>query len=672
MSQRTGAILAALLYLGLALYANRGTLAEPFQRLPLPTRHTDGTRATFYKADQAFVVANIARTARAFSHAPTTLGDPGLCAPMTRPHTLGEHMFGEGLLGAIPFLMTQDPIFTFNAVVVLSIWISAMAMYALAFYWTRSVPAALIAGLLFAFHPQRLNNPGHLFGFGNAWTALALVAIHQVFTRRRWRDAILLTLFVSLQLLESFYQVLALATLGGTYAFFLALRNRQSVRAWGPKVACVAIACGGVAWLVMGPYLETQEAWGLLQGRKRMLAAAPNYLPGYRSSPGWIAFILASLGLLDRLRGPRRLDPNPDDPRLLLALAGFLLFWCSVKWLPIPGYGSVPSLLRLIGDTVPGLSAVRVLAALQFGVWLVFAFFSAYGIVAVLEWLPRERRTAAAALLAAAVILQTFQPTLSRLSFGTTAGLEPYRARPSEPELAQIAKLPPGGVLDVPLVFQDKVRLMPAYLLSAGYHGEPVAACYNSFLSGVQTEVQRLTEALPERDAARALSALGFQSIRFHHRDPAAPSHLRELLADDDYIELVEGTRLVNLYRLKPQPTIDRFDAIANAAPASASIAVDRPRSTVTFELVGPDGPTFRHPDPVEPSEVIVRWRDETDAIAAESRERLLLPLTLVPREIARREITVNVPAIPGAYRAELVRAAQPDLILASRRLTVR
>lgn len=671
MSARAGGIAAALLYLGLSLFTSRAVLVSPSEFLPLPTRHEKPSLQNLYKADQGFVVANISRMAQAFSRDPTRLDDPGLCAPMDRPYTLGEHMFGEGLLGAVPYVITQDPILTYNIVGILSTWISAMAMYALAFYWTRSVPAALVAGLLFGFHPHRLNNPAHLFVFGNAWTAIALLAAHRLFAKARWRDAALLSAALGLQLLESFYQVLALAIVGGTYGTFLLARHARALPALFPKLLAVGVFVAGVAWLVLGPYLETQSAWDVLQGRRQLLVAAINYLPGRSASPGWIAFLLASIGLLDRLRGPRTRDG--DDPRIPLAVAGFLLFWCSVLSLRIPGLGAFPSPLITLGESIPGVNAVRVLAALQFGVWLLFAFFSAYGVLAIVERLPRKASVAVTVVLATAVVLQTFHPALSFRSFSTRAGLVAYQARPAEAELDQLRALPPGGVLDLPLDFKrGKIRLMPNYLLAAGYHREPVAACYNSFLSGLQTKIQQLTEALPSRRAARALSALGFTSIRIHHRHGGIGARLDRLLAAPGYTELVERTRSVSLYRLLPHPVTEDFSAIANATPPRSRASATPPTAGVIFRFVGAQGPTFRHPDPIVPSEVIVRWRDDTGPVWTETTSRVLLPPALDSGQHAQVQVDVDVPTKPGLYVAELVRAEEPGRILASRHVTVR
>lgn len=667
---RWGWVLAAGLYLAASSFAYRELIAEPFDRLPLPKRHEQEHLQLLYKADQGFVVGNMSRVARAFALDPSRLDDPGLCAPLSRPYTLGEHMFGEGLLGALPYLATRDPIFTFNTVIVVSTWISGLAMYALAFYWTRSASAALIAGLLFAFHPARLNNPAHVFTFGNAWSALALLAAHQLFTRRRWRDAALLALFLSLQLLESFYQVLALTIIGGTYGLFLLARNARFLLRLLPKLAAVGLAVGIIAWLVLSPYLDMQATWQVLRDRNHLLNLPAAYLPGDEASPGWIAFVLAIVGLLDRLRGPR--ERRGEDPRFAMALGGVLLFWCSVYAVYLPGLGTLTSPLVALGDVVPGLGAVRVPATLQFGVWLLFAFFAAYGVLVLVESRAGAWRVGVTVLLAAATLVETFHPTFSQASFGTVAGLEPYQARPSERRLAQFERLPPGAVLDLPLDFRKrKFRLMPVYLLEAGYHARPVAACYNSFVSPLQAEVQRLVQGLPDPNAARALSALGFRSIRVHHRLARTGSRrpLR-ILRNRELTEPIVKTRDASLFRLVEQPTTEDFEAIAGRRLGGFA-QVEPPVGEIPFGFAARPGPVFRHPDPIEPSDLLLRWHDEAGRLVAETAGRGLLPPALAGGARMRRPVSTEVPVAEGVYEVDLVRPEQPGLVLSTRRVRV-
>lgn len=668
------ALAAAVLYFAVAMFANRAVLADPFGLLPTPVDYIDQEKPRFqlvYEADQKFVVGYMARLARAFALEPSRLPDVGLCAPMDRAHTLGEHMFGQGLLGAVPYLLSRDPIFTFNAVSVLTTWISLLSMYALAFYWTRSFPAAFLTGLLFALHPNRLNNPAHIFVFGNAWTALALLAVHRLFDRERWADAALLALVLSLQLLESFYPVLGLAIIGGTYGLILCLQHRAKLLRLAPKLLAVAGVCGTVAWLVLGPYLETQGVWEVLSGRTRVLLVPWKYLPGQPASPGWILFVLAIIGLLDRLRGRR----IPGDPRLPLLLGGFLVFWCTVHALQVPGLGRLRSPLLTLTPYIPGLDAVRAVAVLQFGVFLVASVLAAFGLLAVLERLGGTSRAAVASALAAAILVQTFHAPTATASFGHTPELEGFGSRPSDAELDLLHKLPNGAVLDVPLAFEPvmKLRMMPDYLLAAGYYEQPTAACYNSFLTGLQTEVQRLVAALPAPETLEALSALGFRAIRVHHR--TLPRDGRALAAE---LEANPLTRRIargdetSVWALAERPVTEDFGAIASANPPPDVAEIASSQGALDFHFGRGEGPTFRHPAPIEPADVLVRWRKPGGPLVAEVADRMLLPPALAAGAQTVIELAVDVPVGSGSYLVELVKTDAPENVLAARRVRVR
>jgi beta-aspartyl-peptidase (threonine type) len=124
----------------------------PASLLPYPAEAEKHGVVLLDRADQAFTVRAIADNANRLVTAPSTLFATGQCHPFPHPQTLGEHLLGESLLAAAPFALTRDPILTFNAVVLLSLLVPALAMYALARTWTGNAAAGFVAGLLFAFH----------------------------------------------------------------------------------------------------------------------------------------------------------------------------------------------------------------------------------------------------------------------------------------------------------------------------------------------------------------------------------------------------------------------------------------------------------------------------------------------------------------------------------------
>ena len=114
------------------------------------------------------------------------------------------------------------------------------------------------------------------------------------------------------------------------------------------------------------------------------------------------------------------------------------------------------------------------------------------------------------------------------------------------------------------------------------------------------------------------------------------------------------------------------FAAIANPTPPGSRAVASPPTAGVIFRFVGSEGPTFRHPDPILPSEVIVRWRNPAGPTWKETKALVLLPPALASGQHAQVQVNVDVPPEPGLYVAELLRAEEPGRVLASRHVTVR
>jgi len=100
---------------------------------------------------------------------------------------------------------------------------------------------------------------------------------------------------------------------------------------------------------------------------------------------------------------------------------------------------------------------------------------------------------------------------------------------------------------------------------------------------------------------------------------------------------------------------------VAEAAPPAATFALTfRNRSQATY----------RHPAPIVPTRLLVRWHDASGAVVDEHRVTTLLPLALAPGEETVRQIELPVPAAAGDYQVTAAPAATPEVAVA--RLTVR
>src|SRR5262249_47355 len=121
----------------------------PAQSYPMPASRPGAPHAA--DQDQSFMIWNTARNARTLVTAPWRLWDCESCYPFPHAVALGHHLYANGLIAIVPYAITNDPILTQNVVALLTLWIAASGMYALAYYWTGSVLAAFAAGSAFGF-----------------------------------------------------------------------------------------------------------------------------------------------------------------------------------------------------------------------------------------------------------------------------------------------------------------------------------------------------------------------------------------------------------------------------------------------------------------------------------------------------------------------------------------
>src|SRR5581483_3378308 len=228
---------AALAYAALALWVARPVLRAPATAVLFPTAATRSNVATLVESDQRFVSGTIARNARSILASPASVLGFGSCYPLWQSFALGEHLFGESLLGVAPWLVVRDPIAVTNAVTLLTTWLAAVVMYALFFGVTRSPRGGFVARLVCAFPPGRVDNPPLPMVHGNLWAPLALLFADRLFATGRWGPAFGLAGALALALLESFYQILGLTILGGVFGVALAWRERASLVRLLPKLA---------------------------------------------------------------------------------------------------------------------------------------------------------------------------------------------------------------------------------------------------------------------------------------------------------------------------------------------------------------------------------------------------------------------------------------------------
>jgi hypothetical protein len=661
-------LIAGAIYWLTTLFIARVILGEPATVVPSP--HAEHVWAPLVLCDLRMVLWQIARNARVLLMAPCTLFDSGQCFPFANAVTLGEHMFGEGLLGAFAYGLSRDPVLTYNFVLVVKLWFAAIAMYCLVYHWTRNGYAAFLAGFLFAFQQTRLAGLMRPFVVGNEWTPLALLFADRLFRRGRWLDAAGLLGSICLQMLESFYPIFGLFILGGVYGSFLLLRHWRRLPRVLPKLLLVVGAVVALAIVLMVPYVHTQRTWGKTEGRTGVtfFLSAEDVQFGHLMYPGTVLLVLACLGIADRILCRR--FPHREDPRWIFLAAVPLIFWSAAGSVTIPGVvKDVPSLLRFVSGVIPGASSVRGGGSILMAAYLVASFLAGYGLLLVVGSSRPVVSFGLTAILATVALAEVAYAPLARQSFGASVAWEPLRVRPAEQLMQLYSRLPQGAVLDLPLPRPGsgltRFVVQTHYLLMAAFHHQPVEACYNSFGSPLQRRVDRLALRLPDSGAADALYAIGFRSIVVHREFAAERRLVVGLQGDEDhFVEIGRANRHL-AYRIRSHlPSEETFAVLRGSASDVDHVQLAPSGALINFTIRNWSQVVYHHPAPMEPTPLVARWYSRGQLVRQDD-QLAMLPLALVPGESSLMPFWVVVPDASGEYEVQVAVANDPELVIA-------
>ncbi|MEB2283492.1 MAG: hypothetical protein B6D46_06960 [Polyangiaceae bacterium UTPRO1] len=658
MTTSVRSILAAGFYLAAALFALRVVLPAPARLAAYPADVPPAWRG-ITMADQKLVVAVVTAHARAVLHAPSTLLDGPQCYPLRHALMLGQHEFGQGLLGVVPYALSGDPVLTYNAVAAISLALAGLAMHFLVRGYTGSTAAALVAGTIFAVHPARVGDLVHMSAIANHWTVFTLLALHRFFRRPTWPAAAAVAVASSLQTLESIYPLVPHAILIAIVSLAGLWRHRRAWRALVPKLAAAGLVNVAAAAAVLGPYLVFKETWGALGGRRQLLYRAGDFAPGGPAYAGTVALALAALALLAR----RDREPGAAPPRAALVIAGLVVAWSASQGLHLPGTGlEIPSLFALLGSVVPGFDAVRRGGVVVSGWYLVASVLAGLGAAALGRRRGAAARIAITAVLLAAACAEIFVPGLAQRAFGRTVTLQAYVVRPPDAFLAMYPHMRPGAVLDVPYELgPGRFFRMADFVLAGAYHGHRVAACYNSFLTALQDDVSRYAaRVLADPGAAGALAALGMTNVVVHRTLPGGDGMLPSTAAAIHLEALADaGTEALYALPAPPPTTGDRAALTLRATlPAASPDHLD-------LVFANPGARTYRHPDPIEPTPLVIRWFGVSGELLGTVVKRVLRPAVLVPDDEIHRRIDVP-PGVAAAARVTIADPLTPETPLAT------
>lgn len=190
--------------------------------------------------DSSYFAWVMAWTTRALLHDPLSLPHANTLHPLRYALFLDEPIVATSILALPLRLVTSEPIVTLNVVRLLTFFLSALGVRALALSLGLSPLAAFAAGAVFSFSSNRVSSPAHLSVLGTQFLPLYFLFLHRWARSGSAKAAALAGLFFGLSAWACGYHALLAAVI--LPLPILVLIERPAVLRSAPAGIAVALA----------------------------------------------------------------------------------------------------------------------------------------------------------------------------------------------------------------------------------------------------------------------------------------------------------------------------------------------------------------------------------------------------------------------------------------------
>lgn len=594
----------------------------------------------------------------------------GQCWPMPDATALGEHMFEVGILTAPWWLVTHEPVASYDLSLFTAVLVAAAGMFLFLHRHTESVPASIAGAMAFAFAvPRLVDLPYHPAVIGTQWLPWVLWSFDRILDGEGLAAVGWFSVTLLLASLTGSYPLIAVGIVGAAYGVAaLALRARRG----GFDAAALAWSLAGllpvalIVGAILATYARTQQQWALATNPDaKFLVTAADYLPGLAAIAGFGAGLMP-VGLVAMAGLPGLLLRNHSRGGTAvpaLAAAALLAFLLTTSFaLPGGAWSAYEELARHVAllDTVraPGKAGLAVVFGLQ--------ALGAIGWSRAMEGLTSRNSAVLAALLVLVTMFEASPPRFSRALFGAGAAMQLREVAPGQPRIVALrAAIPVANdrraVLDLPT---GRMVKAPVALLDAAWHGRPTSACYNSLIPPTMREVHAMAARSHSRRGVEELAAAGFGFVI----DRASSSRPLSSSSFPEPARLITFEEDLAVWGLPDAPVLHHDEsklalAVKGGATRIALFAPDPPHE-IDLEVTNRGREMWAAPRPLAPLVAQVELRSLGGTVLVKTAARGVLPLALSPGESTTVQLTMSIAPSAGSYRASILIDGFPDVLV--------
>lgn len=619
---------------------------------------------------------------------PLNLFNTNIFYPYSNTLAFSEILLPQGMLALPITLATNNPIFSYNLVLLAMLWLNAFAMYLLVYNLTRRYEAAWIAGAIYAFNPFNLGNLAQLQLLALGWLPLALLFLVRLLSERHLpvvisparpqsakaafvlllqrippltlrKSALLFALFFILQSLSSFYYSLLAGLAMFLYTlWWLWTQRADLLNSMHRTVLPLAMSVALIV-LVLAPFLipyfdvqrelgfqrQVQESEPFSASLKQFTEVAPENVAygrwlapnpvvrvgGYPLDslfPGVAALAFAVIGLASR-RAPLK------SFFFILLILSFVLALGPRLYVTHQQATDINLPYRWLYDLLPPLRALRAPIRFDALINLALAAFAGYGSAAFLSRFALARARMIA-LLVVGVIALEYLALPAALS-------QTLPVADNIPAVYKwLAQQPPGVTLELPMMGPNALGVLDIgtqYFTT--YHWQRTPDGYSGFVPPRRGEIAYEMQFFPSPRSIALLRALDVAYLVDHSPRDCFSSGVPGgwlVPAEPDKIEAVCVYRATA--QQIPPPSLDKRlyvpSQVAAGAPFDAFLILTNPNQDQPYAVK----PTYR-------AQVQAVWSDGR-------REPIRLPLPLVTSSVSVVPISLAAPQRPGEYELRL------------------
>ena len=520
-----GRFLALALALFLALTA--------VMTYPQVLRMSDGVHDP---ADPLMVTWVLAWVAHQLPNAPARIFDANIFYPERNTLAYSETLLVPGLLAAPLHWAGLAPILIYNLVFLSGFALSGVGVALLVRRLTGNAGAGIVAGIVFAFPPYRIDHYAHLQLQQTQFIPLALWAFHRLLDSGRLRDGVLLGVCTAGQMLSCMYYGIFLipymAVVCGTMLIAAGVLPARRLAALAVAVAIVTVAMFpvGRAYLaarkVVGERGRDEVAQNSATWRNYLAPPEANAVygrvfarfmdPERRLFPGFVAVALAIVGLWPRTRRGTKEKHYVRSVPFAYALGLLLAFDVSL------GFNGL--IYRGLYDYFLPFKALRIPARMGLMVGFSLAVLAGYGATRIVDGLRSVKTRRAVLTMIGVVMLVEYASTPLVLW-----------AAPRRPPQAYADLMRDAGEGPTSVLFEFPTGAMedPEYLYYSTFHWQYLVNGYSGFFPPSYQRIVNAARGFPDETSMNMIRSHGVRYLVIHG-EWLYGARYEELVADLD------------------------------------------------------------------------------------------------------------------------------------------